>query len=821
MTFAPSPLRQRLTYLLAFTAVGGLFIGLGLFMLLAQWNEQERIESGLARYAAVLELEAVAVLDLNDPIAASRLLRQRLAPSPIAQAALYMADGNLLAHWGRLTPPRHAPSLGMHSFWSGVSLAETIYRDDRPIGTLYLETPRQPLGDNGATLILMVVFAAGGLIGVILWRPPLLVRRLDGVLTALHHRLAAPTKSPPPPFAPSGVAELDRLVHQADDLNRQALSGDRQQMQQTEALRRELEQSRQALEQQSRDEAVVRDSEERYRRLVEISPNAVIVHSQGIVTFANPSAARVMGVSDPAELLGRNVMDHVHPDDRPTVAERIRQAMSEDRPTELIEERLVRANGELFPAEVISTPFQFGDHRSVLVVFRDLSERRRSEEQLQRLSQYDLLTGLPNRGFFQERLEMHLAGLSKTRLRCALMMIDLDRFKVINETLSHAAGDAILAMVAQRLVECCQNTEAVVTRLGGDEFGVIQPRVRRPLEVAILAERILAALGQPFAVEGKELLLGASIGITLAPTDGEDGATLIRNAESTMYHAKERGRNNFQFFDELMNTRASKRMAIEASLRTSIKNGDFELYFEPKVALSTGKVVGVEALIRWHHPEFGMLPPVQFISIAEETGLIRPLGDWVLQRACEHAAQWDRWGWPPLRIAVNLSARQFMQDSLIESVRNAINDAGIDPGRIELELTESAVMEHGEQTISTLLQLKEMGVRLAIDDFGTGFSSLSYLKRFPLDTLKIDRSFIRDLPEDQDDAAIVTAIIQLAKALNLRVTAEGVETVEQLEMLRHQPVEEIQGFLISPPISEADLAIKLEAWNQQSPLPQA
>lgn len=381
----------------------------------------------------------------------------------------------------------------------------------------------------------------------------------------------------------------------------------------------------------------------------------------------------------------------------------------------------------------------------------------------------------------------------------AVMLIDLDRFKVINDTLGHAIGDRLLQEVAQRLTGCLREGDTVA-RLGGDEFMLLLPGVEHTKSTIKIVQKILETFKSPFYFNDHELHITTSIGIALYPDDGEDAQTLLKNADTALHRAKEQGRNNYQFYTSTMNATALERLSLEGKLRHALEREEFVVYYQPQVSLSTGQIVGMEALVRWRHPDLGLIPPMKFIPLAEETGLIIPLGFWVLRTACAQNKAWQKAGYPPLRVAVNLSTRLFKQQTFIQVVAQTLHETGLDPDYLELELTEGIIMENIETTITTLKELKKMGVHISVDDFGTGYSSLAYLKRFPIDTLKIDRSFVLDITTDPDDAMIAMLIINVAHHLKLRVIAEGVETKEQLAFLRSHGCDEIQGYLFSRPL---------------------
>ena len=429
-------------------------------------------------------------------------------------------------------------------------------------------------------------------------------------------------------------------------------------------------------------------------------------------------------------------------------------------------------------------------------------QRLRAEERVEHQAHYDLLTDLPNRVMFNDRLILALAHANRHRKMLAILFVDLDRFKTIVDTLGHAIGDHVLRGVAERLSGSLEEGDTLA-RLGGDEFVILLPQIHRADKAVKLAQKVLEALKPAFYFSGHELHITTSIGIALYPYDGEDADTLLKNADTALYRAKEQGRNNYQLYTPAMNARAFERLALENSLRKALERKEFLLHYQPQQDLKTGEITGMEALLRWQHPDLGLVYPAEFISLAEETGLIVPLGEWVLRTAAAQNKAWQKSGLPPLVVAVNLSARQFQHHDLVESVARVLKETGLDARWLELEITESIAMQNADYTIIILRDLKEMGIQISMDDFGTGYSSLSYLKKFPIDTLKIDQSFVRDLSTDANDAAIANAIIVLAHSLKLKVVAEGVETAEQKAFLKEHDCDKTQGYLFSNPVPAA------------------
>lgn len=422
------------------------------------------------------------------------------------------------------------------------------------------------------------------------------------------------------------------------------------------------------------------------------------------------------------------------------------------------------------------------------------------------ISNYDTLTGLPNRLLFADRLQQALRYAQRNTRLVAIMSLDLDRFKIINESLGHPHGDALLQAVAKRLVNCVRVIDTIA-RVGGDEFMFILSDLVNAQDAADIARKILDVLAEPFVLEENECFISASIGISLYPSDGEDSTTLVKNADAALNHAKRQGRNNYQYYAEEMNATALQRLTLENGLRHALERQEFVLYYQPQLDIESGAIIGVEALLRWQSPERGLVAPAEFIPLLEETGLIVPVGEWVLRSACAQNRAWQREGLAPIRVSINLSALQFRQPDFAETIARILQETGLDPGweGLEMELTESLLVNNVEETIKTLHKLRAMKIKVSIDDFGTGYSSLTYLKRFPLFGLKIDRSFVNDLSIKPEDAAIVSAIIALAHSLKLNVIAEGVETLEQLRFLRELKCDEMQGYLFSPPLPAADV----------------
>ena len=480
---------------------------------------------------------------------------------------------------------------------------------------------------------------------------------------------------------------------------------------------------------------------------------------------------------------------YAHPDDRSRDEVRLKNGKTFDRYSAPLIDSKSRRRGRIW-------------------YFRDITDRKAAEERIQFLAYFDALTELPNRTLLKDRLMKAVAGARRRNEQVALLFLDIDHFKLINDSLGHTLGDRLLKDVAARLKGCVREQDTVA-RVGGDEFVVVLSGVKGEAEAATAASRIVKTITGKFVVQGHSLNTSCSLGISMFPQHSDDCDTLIKYADQAMYTAKENGRNNFRFFKEDMNTQVVKRLTLENDLRLAIEREEFFLVYQPQMEISSGRIIGLEALIRWQHPKLGLVPPDKFIPITEKTGLILPIGEWVLKTACSQARKWLDDGIYTVPVAVNVSAVQFRQEGFCELIKKVLQETCLPPQYLELELTESLLLSNEDVMFSVLQELKEMGLKLAIDDFGTGYSSLSYLKQFPVNKLKIDRSFIRDISTNSDDAAITTAIINMAKSLNLKVIAEGVETESQMSFLREHRCDEIQGYYFSKPISAGEVADKV------------
>ncbi len=545
----------------------------------------------------------------------------------------------------------------------------------------------------------------------------------------------------------------------------------------------------------------LRESEERYQRLVELSPDAIIVHTEGSIVFVNGAGVRLLAATSSAELIGKPIINFVHADYRESVRKRIDQTLHENIEVPFAEEKFVRVDGVEIQVEVGAVPFIYENEPAVQVVARDISARKLIEEKLIHDAFHDALTGLPNRALFKEHLMLAVQrAKKKDPYLFAVLFLDLDRFKNVNDSLGHAVGDELLIGIARRLESHIRPVDRVA-RFGGDEFAVLLDGIDEPSDATRVAKRLQSELQQPLNIRGHDVFTSASIGIAMSSTGYDGPDDVVRDADTAMYRAKTLGKARYEIFDLEMHSRAVALLKLETDLRLAVERQEFFIQYQPIMKLGTNRIHGFEALVRWQHPERGLLMPSEFITVAEETGLIIPLGRWVLWEACRQTKLWQEEfpGFESLTLSVNYSGKQFMQSDVIEQIKVILEETGFNPYLLQLEITESAVIENTKTITEMILQLRNLGIRLSMDDFGTGYSSLSYLHNFPIHTLKIDRSFISNKGEVGDNE-IVRTIIMLARNLGLDVVAEGVETTEQLAYLQALDCEYAQGFLFSKPL---------------------
>jgi diguanylate cyclase (GGDEF)-like protein/PAS domain S-box-containing protein len=554
-------------------------------------------------------------------------------------------------------------------------------------------------------------------------------------------------------------------------------------------------------------EHALREAERRYHGLFDNAIEGIFRTTiEGHYLDANPALAHIYGFESPEELIAslRDI-------GRQLYVERSRRdefmhVMQARGSVTGFESQVYRKNGEIIWISENARAILAEDCTPIGYegTVEDITERRQYQVRIENQANYDSLTGLANRSLLQDRLQQALLTASSSGRRIAVAFVDLDRFKFINDSLGHHLGDELLKAVAARLKSCVRECDTVA-RLGGDEFVLLINGHTGPEYVRQLMDKMLAAVSQPWVIEQGEFLVSCSIGVALHPDDGDEALTLLKHADSAMYRAKDSGRNNFQFFTRELNALMTEQLELETHLRRALERNQFVLRYQPRVNLVTGQIVGAEALLRWRIPERGTIAPKRFIALAEETGLIVPIGKWVLQTACAQNMAWQAAGLPPIVVSVNVSPRQFRQETLVQTVAEALQSSGLEPRYLELEVTESMVMHDAPQLVTMLDELKQLGVKISVDDFGTGYSSLSYLKRFPVDRLKVDRSFVEHMTTAADDATIVRAIIALGHNLGLKVVAEGVETAQQARALRAYQCDEAQGFLFARPVSARDI----------------
>ncbi len=561
-----------------------------------------------------------------------------------------------------------------------------------------------------------------------------------------------------------------------------------------------------ALRNVRRAAAVIRDGETRFRDIAEASSDWLWETDADLrVVFVSERFATIVGIS-PQTILGRPLSELLHPAEDRERWDRHLADLAAREPFRGLLCRLDEVAGRAHTLRVAGKPIvdadgQFCGYRGAAT---DITAELHAQTQAQHLARHDPFTGLPNRLLLQERLQQALADCRRRHGTAAVLCLDLDRFKEVNDRLGHAAGDLLIKTCAGRLAACVREIDTVA-RFGGDEFAVLQVGIEDLADVQVLGDRLLAELARPFELNGQEALVSASIGVALVPADGDEPEPLLQNADTALYRAKSEGGNRCRFFEAGMDARLQERKALEADLRRALQGGELELYYQPLINLHDGRLTGIEALVRWHHPNRGLIEPPTFIELAEQTGLIMPIGEWVLQTACTQAAAWQG-----LRMAVNLSAVQFRHADLVSAVASALERSGLAPGRLELEVTESVLLEEPQESLLTLLRLKDLGVRIAIDDFGTGHSSLGHLRTFPFDKIKIDPSFVRDLDQDRDAGAIIKAVVTLGNGLGIETCAEGVERVDQLARLASDGCDEVQGYLFCRPMPVAEVEAFIE-----------
>jgi diguanylate cyclase (GGDEF)-like protein/PAS domain S-box-containing protein len=626
-----------------------------------------------------------------------------------------------------------------------------------------------------------------------------------------------------------GIATFDKLLAASPDVPILILAGNASEVLAKEAVSRgaqdylvaahldtySLQRAlRNAIERKGIEDALYAEKERAVVTLNSIGDAVLCTDISGDITYLNIVAEKMTGWLR-TEAIGKplaEVFRIIDGDTRQAARDPMEMAVEQNRTVGLtVNCVLIRRDGFESAIEDSAAPIhdRSGHVTGAVIVFHDVSAARATSLQMMHTAHHDLVTSLPNRLLLNDRITQAIYLALRQSRPFAVLFLDLDHFKNINDSLGHAGGDELLRSVSKRLLSCVRASDTV-SRQAGDEFAVLLPDITHAEDAATCAAKILVALNSAYTVGARTVHISASIGISLYPRDGEDSEALLKNADMAMYHAKERGRGNFQFFEGAMNLKAVQRQSIESELRRALKNQEFLLHYQPKVNLNTGDITGVEALIRWQQPERGLVSPLEFVPIAEDCGLIVPIGRWVMREACRQARAWQDAGLRHLRMAVNVSAVEFREKGFVESVRTILFETGLQPQYLVLELTERVLMENAESTAVLLEELKTMGVHLAVDDFGTGYSSLSYLRQFPIDVLKIDQSFIRQITSNLDDSTIIAAIIAMGRNLRHIVIAEGIETHEQITYLQSQHCEEGQGFLLGPPVGAVQFGHLLE-----------
>jgi len=561
----------------------------------------------------------------------------------------------------------------------------------------------------------------------------------------------------------------------------------------------------------------LKDSEKLHRYIVNKSPDIVyMLDAKGRFTFINKRIETLLGYKK-KDIIGKHYIDIIHEDDHEKAQNKFNERRTGARSSSNFEIRLKCKNNETTRYfETRSVPIEInalgiynketpssGRFVGTYGVARDITDRIEAEEIIRFQAYHDMLTRLPNRTLLQDRLNQAILHTKRSNTKLAIMFLDLDRFKVVNDTLGHIIGDQLLQAVSNRLKKCLREGDTLA-RIGGDEFTLLLPEIHSRSDSEQIANKIIEALKSPFHIDKHELFVSTSIGIAHYPDDGATMETLIKHADIAMYHVKDNGKDNYQFYADNMHEIYSRHLSLENDMRRALQNKEFKLYYQPQINIETNDIFAMEALIRWEHPERGLIAPTEFISLAEETGLIQPIGDWILETACEELKRWRDVGLTGVRVAVNLSSCQLDQNNIINTIMDALKRNDIPGNMLEIEITENVLMKDIENTIHKLKQLSDYGIKIAIDDFGTGYSSLNYLKKLPIDTLKIDRSFINDMHNSKQDSSIIKAIIAMAQGMNLNIISEGVETDIQLQQLKEWRCENMQGFLFSRPMSNND-----------------
>lgn len=575
-----------------------------------------------------------------------------------------------------------------------------------------------------------------------------------------------------------------------------------------EHLERQLSQNKKAAEDLNRKNQALIESQERYRNLLDISPNAITVQLDGKFVYINRIAMKLLGAQSPEEVIGKSVFEVIPGEYHETAKHRIEMVLKDSKvEIEPMQYPIIRLDGKKIYVESVVAKIDYLGKSAVLAVTADVTERKKLEKKLHYMAYHDQLTGLPNRYLLNDHLQESLIRCRRNGQKLAVIYIDLDGFKFINDTKGHDVGDLLLKMASDRIVDALCN-DSIVARIGGDEFVAVIERVELPL-IKEIAVRIIDEFSTPFILDGEEFYMTPSVGISLFPDDGQSGEELIKNADVAMYFAKKRGKNNFQFFIDDPQDVFGRKIKLEQGLRKAIENNELLLLYQPKYELSSEKIEGVEALLRWNHPELGLVSPLEFIPIAEEIGMIGQIGEWVIETACKQMKQWMDLGVFPSSVAVNVSTIQFQDRNFAVFMKRILSKYGLEPCLLEIEITES-VMQDVNESMATLTQLKELGIKISIDDFGTGYSSLNILHRLPIDFVKIDKSFVSEISTNSSTETLVKTIIELGKKLNFELIAEGIETIEQKNILLKSGCRFGQGYLYSQPLPPDEIVTLLK-----------
>lgn len=759
----------------------------GMFFSLYDYqNAHQKADQEYKVIATILADRSKVSLEFMDSISAEDNLASLDAHKAITLACLFDVDNTLFASYHRNSyrPHRCPDSLPAQPDSDNDTfkeIREPVIFEDTVIGTLYILAD---LGDLRETMFLHIATSII-IIGITLFITFLLAVRLQSFVTVPIKKLQDTAIK---------IRQSDNYALRADKTTEDELGN---LVDAFNGMVAKIE----------HDNVALRDSEERFRTLTASSPVGVFqTDEEGQYTYVNARWREITNIYD-IHLTQESWIKTLHPEERFQVLSRWRESLEKGDEFRM-EYRMLRDDGEDVNVICYAKPLYEGNGQIVgyLGSLSDISELKSVQLQLEQLALYDPLTKLANRHLFRNRLEKAIKHAEREDSLIALLFLDIDHFKKINDTMGHDQGDELLKAIAHRLRFCTRPGDTVA-RMGGDEFTILVPEINDSHEADAIARKVLDVLKVPIRLTGLEVIITTSIGISVGLKDAEDANALMKNADLAMYRAKAKGRDNYQFFSDEMNVELSRQLAMEAELRIALQEEQFELYYQPQINLNNGTLIGYEALLRWKHPERGFIPPSEFIPVAEDSGLILPLGEWVLRYACKDIKQFRREGLLPSdgHVAVNISPRQFHDPNLVTVIKDMIDSAGIESKQLQVEITENLLMENVEATIATLNMLKELGIILAIDDFGTGYSSLNYLKRLPIHVLKVDRSFVMDIPADKDDMEITSAVIAMAHKLGLTVVAEGVEIVEQAEFLKENLCDFAQGFYYGKPMSVVDL----------------